>query len=377
MNYWFVDQVNLSECFQPLSEWLHSIRAVRRDETKKAFGVRGWMTHSENGIFGGSTYHWVPGDASWVAQNIWDHYAYTQDKEYLRTRAYPIMKELCEFWEDYLIERPDGRLLSRKSQSPEHGPWAQGNSYDQQLAWDVFTNYIEAAEILGVDAEFRGKVAGMKARLLGPQIGKWGQLQEWAADIDNPDDKHRHLSHLIAVYPGRQISLQKTPELAKAAAVSLNARGDGAAGWSISWKAALWARLGDGNRAYRILKTKTRLHKDGVFPNLLSGVWDVFQIEAHFGYCAGACEMLVQSHLDEIHLLPALPDAWPEGFVKRLRVRGGATLDVAWKAGKLREIVLQSDRGGEYEIRYDKSVKTISLKAGENIKLSAAAFQRK
>jgi len=376
MNYWFVDQVNLSECFGPLAEWLYSIRSVRRDETNQAFGTRGWMTHSENGIFGGSSYHWVPGDASWMAQNLWDHYAYTQDRDYLRTRAYPIMKELCEFWQDYLVEGADGKLVSRKSQSPEHGPWAQGNSYDQQLAWDVFTNTIEAAQALGVDAEFRQTVTELKARLLGPQIGKWGQLQEWAADIDDPNDKHRHLSHLIAVYPGRQISLQKTPALAQAAAVSLDAQGDGAAGWSISWKAALWARLGDGNRAYRILKTKTRLHRDGVFPNLLSGVWDVFQIEAHFGYCAAACEMMVQSHLGEIHLLPALPDAWPEGSVKGLRVRGAASLDIAWQAGKLQEAVLQSDRGGVYNMRYGDKVKTISLRAGGSRRLTPAFFHQ-
>ena len=327
MNYWFVDQANLSECFLPLAEWVHSIREVRREATKKEFNVRGWATRSENGIFGGATYHWVPGDASWVAQNLWDHYAFTQDKEYLRTRAYPVMKELCEYWEDSLKARPDGKLVSPKSQSPEHGPFAEGNSYEQQLAWDLFTNYIEASEALGVDGEYREKVAAMKARLLGPQIGKWGQLQEWAEDLDDPKDQHRHLSHLIAVHPGRQISPLTTPKLAEAAKVSMNARGDGATGWSKAWKICIWARLHDGDRAYKLLG---EFIKNNVYPNLW-GYHPPFQIDCNFGYAAGVCEMLVQSHTGchspAAGAAQGLADRQRQGPARPRRVRGGYRME--------------------------------------------------
>jgi alpha-L-fucosidase 2 len=363
MNYWFVDAANLSECFQPLAEWVNSIREVRREATKKEFNVRGWATRSENGIFGGATYHWVPGDASWVAQNLWDHYAFTQDKEYLRTRAYPVMKELCEYWEDSLIKRTDGKLVSPKSQSPEHGPFAEGNSYEQQLAWDLFTNYIEASAALGVDADYRKKVAGMRDRLLGPQIGKWGQLQEWAEDLDDPKDRHRHLSHLIAVHPGRQISPATTPKLAEAAKVSMNARGDGESGWSKAWKISIWARLRDGDRAYKLAGEFT---KGNVYPNLW-GCCPPFQIDCNFGYAAGVGEMLVQSHLGVVELLPALPNAWPTGKVTGLRARGGYDVDMEWKAGKLARAWIRnvSSPTGECVVRYGDIRKKIVVPRGD------------
>jgi alpha-L-fucosidase 2 len=373
MNYWFVDQANLPECFMPLAEWVNSIRQVRREATKKEFNVRGWATRSENGIFGGATYHWVPGDASWVAQNLWGHYAFTRDKQYLRDRAYPVMKELCEYWEDSLIKRPDGKLVSPKSQSPEHGPFAEGNSYEQQLAWDLFTNYIEASEALGVDAEYRKKVTDMKARLLGPQIGKWGQLQEWAEDLDDPKDQHRHLSHLIAVHPGREISPVTTPKLAEAAKVSMNARGDGATGWSKAWKICIWARLHDRDRAYKLLG---EFIKNNVYPNLW-GFHPPFQIDCNFGYAAGVNEMLAQSHMGHIQLLPALPKAWPTGSVKGLRVRGGYELDLEWKDGKLSQAVLKgiSNGPGKCAVRYGSGACTFSLAQGESRTLQAGDFR--
>jgi len=369
MNYWFVDAANLSECFEPLGEWFYSIRGVRRDETKATFKTRGWITHAENGVFGGSTWKWSKGDAAWVAQNLWDHYAFTQDREYLRARAYPIIKELCEFWEDHLKELPDGTLVSPDGFSPEHGPHEDGVSFDQQLVWDLLTNYIEASEVLGVDEPLREKIASMRKRLLGPKIGKWGQLQEWMVDRDDPNDHHRHLSHMVAVYPCRGISPHRTPALAQAARVSLEARGHhGDVGWSNAWKIGLWARLHDPQKAYWYVN---RWLSHNTFDNLFNACWPgrVFQIDGNFGYAAGVCEMLVQSHMGEIHFLPALPDAWPHGSVKGMRARGGLEIDLRWHSGRATAALLKAKADGKLSLRAPQGQQidgpdTLEVKAG-------------
>ncbi|MCX6939073.1 MAG: glycoside hydrolase N-terminal domain-containing protein [Verrucomicrobia bacterium] len=355
MNYWFVDAANIGETFQPFSEWLHSVIPVRREETKREFGVRGWATRWENGIFGGATCPWSMGDAAWLAQNIWDHYAFSNDKKYLKTRAYPILKELCEFWEDSLKEGPDGKLVGPPSKSPEHGPVVSGNSYDQQLIYDLFTNYIEASKVLGVDKAYRAKIEDLRSRLLGPKIGKWGQLQEWAEDIDDPKNTHRHFSHMIAVYPGRQISPITTPALAEAAKVSMNARGDESTGWSRAWKVCVWARLHDGDRAFKILRGMLRT---SFTPNLLA-THPPFQIDANFGYAAGVCEMLLQSHAGVVHLLPALPQAWASGSVKGLRARGNITVDMEWNEGKVTRYRITSPAPRPVSIIINGETKTI------------------
>ena len=372
MNYWLADPSNLSECALPFFDLVVAMLEPSRQATRAAFGPgRGWTARTSHNIFGGHGWEWNIPASAWYAQHFWEHFAFTRDTNYLRTVAYPVLKEICNYWEDHLKMRPDGTLVVPKGWSPEHGPREDGVAHDQQIVWDLFTNTMAASAALGLDADYRKQLAGLRDRLAGPKIGKWGQLQEWMADRDDPKDQHRHTSHLFAVYPGRQISVAQTPDLAKAAAISLAARGssgDSRRSWTWPWRCAMWARFGNGEQAYSMIRG---LLDYNVLPNLL-GDHPPMQMDGNFGITAGVCEMLLQSHAGEIELLPALPKAWPAGSYRGLRARGGFTVDVQWQAGVLTAATIKADIAGPLRVRWGSQSATLQAKAGETLQLDAS-----
>ena len=367
MNYWLAEPANLGECHLPLFDLFSAAVPLHRKASLIRFGdVPGFTMQTVNNIFGGTGWEWNMVGSAWIAQHFWEHYAFTQDKEFLRNTAYPFMKQVCQFWEDRLKKLPDGRLVVPQGWSPEQGPVEDGVSYDQEIVWDLFRNTIEASEALGVDAEFRARLSDMHKRLVVPKIGKWGQLQEWMTDRDDPKNDHRHTSHLFGVYPGRQISPAQTPELARAAAVSLRARGetgDARRSWTWPWRCALWARLGEGGKAHHMIGG---LFQYNLLPNMFA-THPPFQIDGNLGMTAGICEMLVQSHAGQIQLLPALPAAWPSGSVRGLRARGGFEVGMDWKDGRLVSATVKSVAGTKCRVAYGNDVKDLDLVPGKTV----------
>jgi len=374
MNYWQAEPANLAECARPLHDWVIASVPGSRAATVKAFGEKtpGWTMRTSVNPFGGNGWEWNLPSSAWLARHFWDHYAFTGDAKFLKEKAWPIFTDVSEFWLDHLVEK-DGKLVVPKGWSPEHGPREDGVAHDQQIVWDLFTFTLDAAKELKIDDALTKKIAAARDKLLGPQIGSWGQLMEWTTERPNEEKSgHRHTSHLYAVYPGNQISVSRTPDLAKAAAVSLEKRGtsgDSRRSWTWAWRTALWARLGQGDKAQSMIRG---LLTHNTLDNLFT-THPPFQIDGNLGITAGICEMLVQSHADEVALLPTLPKGWPTGSYKGLRARGGFEVDVAWKDGKLSEAALKSLLGNELVLRLRGNPAKATLTRGDGKAVEIAA----